>query len=104
MKCPECEKEGKKSCVYIGGTFVTLMSVFSYYDEDGNHHTHNPNTSTTNYSCSNGHKWSDSTEGSIQSSSCPMNLTNYTNDATTCSSSSGSLTVTSTKNHNLLNN
>lgn len=57
MKCPECIKEEKKSCVYEQGATTTLMNVVSYYDEDGKHIYNNPNKTTISYSCSNGHKW-----------------------------------------------
>jgi hypothetical protein len=60
LKCPECIKEGKKSKVYIGCTTSTLIAPVQYYDEDGNYHSSNPNTMTTQYSCSNGHHWSES--------------------------------------------
>ena len=58
MKCPICEKEDRKSNVYIGTTMSTLMYAESYYDENGDFHSNDPNTHTTSYSCSNGHKWS----------------------------------------------
>ena len=61
MKCPVCVEKGLKSCVYEGGTQTTLMCGQSYYDEDGNYHYNDPNTLTTSYSCSNGHRWSVST-------------------------------------------
>lgn len=64
MKCPECIKEGKKSNVYPGMSTTTLMKIFEYYDEEGKYHYSNPNTTTTYYSCSNGHKWSDNSSGS----------------------------------------
>lgn len=57
MKCPICVKEGLKSRVYVGGTQATLMYATPYYDEDGNYHSNDPNTRYTDYSCSNGHKW-----------------------------------------------
>jgi hypothetical protein len=34
MKCPQCKKEGKKSCVYVGMSMTTCMGVQSYYDEE----------------------------------------------------------------------
>jgi hypothetical protein len=55
--CPECQKEGQRSKVYIGATSVTLMAVHRYYDEDGDLHVDDPNKMTTTYSCSNGHQW-----------------------------------------------
>ncbi len=59
MMCPECVKEGKKSCVYIGTSTTTLLAWTPYYDEDGGYHNENPNRITTQYSCSNGHRWAE---------------------------------------------
>lgn len=57
MKCPVCVKNKMKSCVYVGGSMSTLMCGQPYYDEKGNYHHNDPNTTTTSYSCSKGHKW-----------------------------------------------
>lgn len=64
MKCPECIKVDKKSCVTEGVSSSTLMYFPRYYDEDGKLHSHDNNTHTTSYSCSNGHSWSESESGS----------------------------------------
>jgi hypothetical protein len=64
MICQECKTEGKKSRVYEGPSSTTCMYSPPFYDEDGKHHDHDPNTSTTSFSCSNGHKWSESSRGS----------------------------------------
>jgi len=63
MKCPVCEKEELKSFVYPGMSTSTLMYCSPYYDEDGKYHSHDANTHTTQYSCSNGHNWSESSTG-----------------------------------------
>lgn len=63
MKCPACEREDLRSCVYPGMSTSTLMYFAPYYDEDGNYHMHDSNTHTTHYSCSNGHNWSESSTG-----------------------------------------
>jgi hypothetical protein len=39
------------------------MHCQPYYDEDGKHHHHDSNTSTYGYSCSNGHDFSVSRQG-----------------------------------------
>ena len=58
MKCPECEKLELRSTVMIhGGVITTDMAHNEFYDEAGNHHTHNPNLRTVTYQCSNGHEW-----------------------------------------------
>ena len=61
--CQECEKAGKASRVYPGVSMTTDMYFRPYYDEDGRLHDHDGNTSTTSYSCSNGHEWSKSRTG-----------------------------------------
>ena len=59
MKCPECVKESKRSRVNIGTSSTTCMGVQWYYDEEGRYHYHDPNTITTSYSCSEGHRWTE---------------------------------------------
>lgn len=66
MKCPTCVAEGKKSIVYDKFMTTTCMNFVNYFDEDGNAHSHDPNTHTKSYSCSIGHRWSESTH-----SKCP---------------------------------
>ena len=64
MKCEICEKEGLKSQIHIGGSVSTVMGYHQYYDEDGKHHSHDPNIRTTQYSCSNGHSFARQESGS----------------------------------------
>ena len=59
MICPECAKEGKTSCVYPGGSTSTLLMYSHFFDEQGREHFHDPNWTTTHYSCSNGHRWTE---------------------------------------------
>ena len=59
MICPQCKAEDKKSRVWLGHTMSTSAGYSSHYDEDGHYHSHDPNRSTTSYSCSNGHRWSE---------------------------------------------
>lgn len=59
--CPECASEGEKSRSYFCGTLRTAMAGASYYDENGDYHDHDPNVSTTSYSCSRGHRWTTKT-------------------------------------------
>ena len=58
MKCPVCEREGKKSIVYPGGSSETCMGYIPYYDEEGNHHVHNTNKTIETFCCSEDHHWS----------------------------------------------
>lgn len=55
--CAECKAQGLKSRVMPGMSFSTLMSWDPYYDEEGHYHSHDPNTVTTAYMCSNAHRW-----------------------------------------------
>ena len=61
MICPQCKKLGKRSRVYCGVSIVTCIGYTPYYDEDGNYHQNDPNKTTTEYSCSHGHFWSETT-------------------------------------------
>ncbi len=63
MKCPECQKKGKRSHVFFYGSYTTLIAAHPYYDEDGNYHANNPNISSASYSCSNGHRWTEESGG-----------------------------------------
>lgn len=59
--CAECLKDGKKpDRIYPHGSSTTLMCGQSFYDGDGKYHVHDPNSIRTDYSCSNGHRWTDS--------------------------------------------
>lgn len=57
MICPICKREGKKSKVYIRCQTTTCMAYPAYYDEDGKYIRDDPNTTTINYHCSNGHSF-----------------------------------------------
>jgi hypothetical protein len=58
MKCPECIKEDKRSCVTQRETWTTLMFVPAQWDEDGKPVTERQNNITkTRYTCSEGHEW-----------------------------------------------
>ena len=58
MICPKCQQQGKKSKVYPGYSASTLMGVQSYYDESGTYVHNDPNITTANFSCSEGHNFS----------------------------------------------
>ena len=64
MLCPECQKQGLKSKVYPGVGSRTLQWCPPFYDEEGNYHNHDSNTTSTEYSCSRGHAWVERTTGS----------------------------------------
>lgn len=54
--CPKCEKAAWKSCVFEHASSTTCMGGASTFrDEDGKHHIHDPNWTTTTYRCSLNH-------------------------------------------------
>lgn len=57
MICPKCKELGLRSRVYPGMSMVTAMFFRPFYDEDGELHNHDNNIRTTEYSCSNRHRW-----------------------------------------------
>jgi hypothetical protein len=57
MKCHQCESAGLRSTVRQLASYSTLLMAEHWYDEDGNFHYHDPNVTTTEYRCSNGHMW-----------------------------------------------
>ena len=57
MICLKCKENGLKSIIRPGASSSTLIYNCPYYDEDGKYHYHDMNTTTTNYTCSNGHQW-----------------------------------------------
>lgn len=59
MKCARCSEEGKRSKVYVGASSSTLMMGEAFFDEEGRWHSHDPNTRATQYSCSEGHEWTE---------------------------------------------
>jgi hypothetical protein len=64
MICATCKAEGKTSRVFDRGGTTTLLNCRPFYDEQGRHHTHDSNTTTTGYRCSNGHEWTEKSTGS----------------------------------------
>ena len=65
MKCPECVKQDLKSKVNVPSYCIrTAMCVDQYYDEDGKYHSHDMNTTSSQYTCSNGHAWTKISKGS----------------------------------------
>jgi hypothetical protein len=67
MKCPVCDAEGKRSIVTLGEGWVSKQPVSRYYDEDENFHLHDPNPTTYNWRCSNGHQGTATTRQACQS-------------------------------------
>lgn len=60
MKCAQCVEEGLTSRVFPGGAFRTSMGWSTFYDESGAYHSHDPNWTTHEFTCSNGHRWGES--------------------------------------------
>lgn len=57
MKCPECERTGQRSKLYMPDCYFTtaMGGTETYYDEDGQRHHHEVNHSSGQGRCSNGH-------------------------------------------------
>lgn len=71
MRCPFCVEEGERSIVNVPGYSTrTLMMGHSFYDEDGRLHSHDPNVSSADYSCSRGHRWIHSSRSSCGVDGC----------------------------------
>jgi hypothetical protein len=61
MICEQCQKEELKSRIDLLPMGVrTAMGWQDFYDEDGKFHCHDPNVTTFNHKCSNGHEFSKS--------------------------------------------
>ena len=57
-RCSRCNEEGLRSTVSGGHSiWSTCMGSYPYWDEEGRHHSHDPNWNGTSYGCSNGHSW-----------------------------------------------
>ena len=60
--CKQCEKQGQKYSVTDSTYGVTTCAGITpgYWDEEGKYHKPvDPNTTTYEYSCSNGHRWTE---------------------------------------------
>ena len=60
MICPECQKEGKKSCVHTDNVIARCAVHYRYdnfRDEEGKEHIHDYEPRWTDYKCSNGHEF-----------------------------------------------
>ena len=56
-KCPECTEP---TTVYVGPASRTLMGgILMYYSDTGVYHHHDPNKTTKQFSCANGHRWAE---------------------------------------------
>jgi len=67
MKCEKCVSEGEQSSIQApAGGVSTAIASAPYYDNEGIYHHHDPNSFTSAYSCSRGHRWVRSTR-----SGCP---------------------------------
>jgi hypothetical protein len=57
MICETCKSLGLNSTISVGPIFTTLMASYSFYDENGEYHHHDPNKIITSLRCSNGHSF-----------------------------------------------
>lgn len=76
MKCQKCVEAGLESTIRVpSGGFSTLVAFESFYDKDGVYHRHDDNTHTSEWSCSNGHRWQHSRAGFCPAPNCKWNAT-----------------------------
>jgi hypothetical protein len=61
MLCPQCQASGQRSIVRVErtGTPDQKQQTDVFWDEAGDHHSHNPNIVVTEYKCSNGHHFAE---------------------------------------------
>lgn len=57
MRCPECERTGQRSKLYTPTCYIStaMAGAQTCYDEDGNRHHHEVNSSGGRGQCSSGH-------------------------------------------------
>ena len=58
-RCPGCQQLGQRSRVTATSSTTTLLGVHAFWDEDGCRHRHDPNRTTTTFTCSQGHDWAE---------------------------------------------
>jgi hypothetical protein len=81
VKCPECERTGQQSKLYMPTSYFSTAMGGSqdYYDEDGHHHYHEVNRSRGTGHCSNGHTLNVDLSTKCKAPGCdygfPQNLT-----------------------------
>lgn len=84
MKCPECERLGERSKLYMPDCYssTAMAGTRTYYDEDGHRHHHEVNSSHGWARCSNGHRLSVRASDKCPAPDCdygsPMTMTSDT--------------------------
>ena len=73
MKCPRCQDLKMKSTIFHMGSSSTLMASYPYWDEEGEHHNHDMNWTTSSYRCSRGHEWSEKYQNPCPNPDCDWN-------------------------------
>jgi len=63
INCPVCRENGSDSQVMITSESQTYMKCLPYIGKGGKQHLHDSNIFSTEYECSNGHKWVDRESG-----------------------------------------
>lgn len=69
MKCPVCAEYNDTSIVYTGASYSSLVHCSPFY-EDGIRHYHDVNSYTTEYRCSNGHRFKQISENKCPAPGC----------------------------------
>lgn len=62
MICQQCQQAGLRSTVMETGGITTLVHYPPAWDETGKPLPPGRNRTTSYYTCSNGHQWTDSTD------------------------------------------
>lgn len=57
MICPQCEKAGVRSQVFLHNAVRTMNDYPTFFDENGRLHHHDANTTTAVYRCSRSHRF-----------------------------------------------
>ena len=65
-KCPQCNEADIRSTVTGHDESTTLLMDYQYYDEDGRYHSHDPNWTSSDYRCSNGHQWTERSQNGCE--------------------------------------
>lgn len=68
--CPTCKELTQKSSVYHDGSSTTCMGFSEFRDEDGVQHYHDPNTTFSDFHCSQGHRFQTKHKSKCSTPSC----------------------------------
>ena len=70
--CPQCVHDGTTSVVHTSRGVANHAAVDMFHDSFGNFHSHDPNETTSDWSCSLGHRGKAYSRRACQNSSCKI--------------------------------